>query len=118
MNARKSLFFAAFFIFLGAPGCSSAVPTPPLGEHGEGDASVEVPYPPPPAQVEILPDPPDDGVARIWVDGEWTWRARRWTWTSGHWVLPQPGAVYAPPQTIRLNDGTLMHRPGGFRLAP
>lgn len=104
-------------VFVGPLGCGASVPTPPLGAHGPGDASWVVPFPPPPARVEILRDAALDG-SKVWVDGQWVWETNRWVWRPGSFQLPQPGAVYAPPETVRLADGTLIHRPGVWRMAP
>lgn len=84
----------------------SALPTPTIGPH-EGDELTVVPYPPPPARVEIVPERPRDQRA-VWIDGEWTFQAHRWSWQSGRWELPPPSAHYAPGATVRLSDGTLV----------
>lgn len=87
--------------------CGGAlVPTPEVGPH-VGELPIAVPYPAPPARVEIIPDaPPDKGA--VWVDGQWLYQSHRWVWTAGSWVVPQPDAYYAPPASVRLADGTLM----------
>jgi hypothetical protein len=95
-------------IFLGGLGaCGDAtLPTPKLGSHS-GDELIVVPYPPPPARVEIIPARPADKRS-VWIDGEWVFQAQRWTWQAGRWVVPDPRAYYAPPTTVRLSDGTLV----------
>lgn len=108
----------ALAALLSVAGCGGGLATPPLGAHEAGEPSLVVPYPPPPARVEIVRPPPADDVERVWVDGQWRWEANRWVWHSGDYQLPQPGAVYAPPETVRLADGTLIHRPGRWRIAP
>jgi len=74
---------------------------------------VEVRYPPPPARVEIVPDPPREGA--VWIDGEWTWRGQRWAWKRGRWVMPPPDAAFAPWTSVRNGDGTLYWAEGQWR---
>jgi hypothetical protein len=75
-------------------------------------ALVEVPYPPPPARVEAVPEPPSERA--VWIDGEWIWK-RRWSWKAGRWVVPPPGARYAPWTTVRDRTGTLYFAAGTWR---
>jgi hypothetical protein len=83
----------------------SLLPTPRLGDHVKAkDVPVVVPYPPPPARVDIVPKEPPNSV---WVDGQWEWQARRWVWRPGAWEIAPPHACYAPPLTNRSSDGTL-----------
>lgn len=90
--------------------CGSSLPSPVLGTHPAGCAAfVEVPYPPPPAKVEMVPEKPREGA--IWVDGEWVWRGRRWDWETGGWVMP-PAGHYAPWVLVRRDDGSLYHARG------
>jgi hypothetical protein len=65
---------------------------------------VEVPYPPPPALTELVPEPPRrPGV--VFVDGGWTWRGRYYVWQRGGWVQPKPG-LRLSPWTVRYTaDG-------------
>jgi hypothetical protein len=78
-------------------------------------ALVEVPYPPPPARVELVPDRPYDDA--VWVDGEWTWQGRRWAWRPGRWVVVPPGVFFSPWTTVRAADGTLYIAEGAWRNA-
>lgn len=78
-------------------------------------ALVEVPYPPPPARVEIVPDPPADDA--VWVDGEWVWQGGRWAWRAGRWVVVPPGVAFAPWTSVRSSNGTLHVAEGTFRDA-
>lgn len=93
----------------------TALPTPLLGSH-EGDELIVVPFPPPPARVEIIPPRPVDKRA-VWLDGEWRFEAHRWRWQAGRWEVPQPNAVYAPATTVRLGDGTLVWFAGTWHIA-
>jgi hypothetical protein len=92
-------------------GCSGSLPTPPEVPHPER-AYVEVPYPPPAALVEEVPEPaPPDTV---WVDGHWIWRGRYYVWQRGGWVKPPPGAAYATWRSRLVDDGRLLFAPGAW----
>ncbi|MEB2312616.1 MAG: hypothetical protein OZ921_06610 [Sorangiineae bacterium] len=52
---------------------------------------VTVDYPPPPAQIEVLPPSPGDECA--WMDGHYEWDGRRWAWRAGGWVEPPAGCA-------------------------
>lgn len=78
-------------------------------------ALAEVPYPPPPARVEGVPNEPAAGA--VWIDGEWVWQARRYAWKAGRWLVPPPGARFAPWTTVRDARGTLFLASGTWRDA-
>jgi hypothetical protein len=65
---------------------------------------VEVPYPPPPALSELVPEAPErPGV--VFLDGGWTWRGQYYVWQRGGWVQPKPG-LRVTPWTLRYTtDG-------------
>lgn len=87
--------------------CRASLPVPVLGTHPPGCAAfVEVPFPPPPARVEMVGERPREGA--VWVDGEWVWRGKRWSWEPGGWVMP-PDGFYAPWVLVRREDGSLYH---------
>lgn len=97
----------AFVLSLVLAACGSSLPTPVTGTHPPGCAAfVEVPYPPPPARVEMIPEKPREGA--VWVDGEWAWRGKRWSWEKGGWAMP-PEGFYAPWVLVRREDGSLYH---------
>jgi hypothetical protein len=96
----------ALALFAASAGCSRNLPTPFIGPH-RGEQPIAVPYPPPPARVEIIPDRPASPKGTVWIDGEWSFQAHRWVWIPGRWQLPVIGAYYAPGTTARLADGTL-----------
>jgi hypothetical protein len=73
----------------------------------------EVPYPPPPAQVEDVPRAPSGDA--VWIDGEWTWQGRRWAWKAGRWVVPPRDAAFSPWTTVRDLRGTLYFAEGTWR---
>lgn len=77
------------------------------------EALVQVPYPPPPARVEFVPDSPDGDA--VWVDGEWVWQGRRYAWKPGRWVRAPSGAAFAPWATVRDSMGGLYIAEGTWR---
>lgn len=96
-----------------ASACSSSpLRLPEIGPHVD-EAPVIVPYPPPPARVEIVPPAP--GKTEVWVDGQWIWRGNRWVWQAGGWQITPKNSYYAPPVTLRQQDGSLAYFEGGFR---
>jgi hypothetical protein len=110
---RRLLVVAAIVALAGCAG-GTIVPVPTTGPH-VGEAPVLVPYPPPPARVEVVGKAPSTMNDAVWIDGEWLWKSRRWVWQGGHWDLPLPGGYYAPPVTVRLADGALAHYPGAWK---
>lgn len=99
------LFLAAF----GLAGCGHEWPSPALIAH-PASALRRVPYPPPPARVELVPDEPEEGA--VWVDGNWVWRGRRWVWRFGQWVEPVAGVRWAPNVTARNATAVLYYAEG------
>jgi hypothetical protein len=112
-NRRCAGERAAALVAIGVSlgGCAARIPLPAETSH-EGDTPVVVPYPPPPAQVEMVGPPPDD--AAVWVDGSWRWTGTAWTWTEGEWERPPSGARYAPPIVVRQSNGELVYFPGSW----
>ena len=97
--------------------CGSRFPTPPTGPHPAGSTNfIDVPFPPPPARVEVVPPAPRDPGA-VWVDGEWAWQGKRWAWLPGGWVVPPRGAYFAPWLVYRLDNGRLLFAPGAWHAA-
>lgn len=90
-----------------AAGCGSSVLEAPVGAHPTNDA-VQVPYPPPPAKVEELPQRPSGRC--VWVDGYWDF-SERWEWQPGEWVVPQPHCRLAPMELRRQAGQLLYARP-------
>jgi hypothetical protein len=89
--------------------CGSSLPDPKSTTQ-LANAFVEVPYPPPAALVEVVPDRPDHDA--IWVDGNWVWRGRHYVWQRGGWVHAPTGAAYASWQAYLARDGRLLFAPG------
>lgn len=90
--------------------CSSGLPAPDSAKH-PARAFIEVPYPPPAALVEVVPDPPEGCV---WVDGHWIWRGSYYVWQRGGWLRPPADARYATWQSVFARDGRLLFAPGAW----
>jgi len=88
--------------------CGSSLPDPQSTTHLANDF-VEVPYPPPAALVEVVPDRPDHHA--LWVDGNWVWRGRYYVWQRGGWVHAPADAAYASWQAYLTRDGRLLFAP-------
>lgn len=87
----------------------------PLAEQPKEAEPVVVPYPPPPAKVDVIVEAPSTMANPAWLDGQWKWRGRRWLWEPGRWVDLAPGQVYAPPFVVRRSDGELLWYVGVLR---
>ena len=86
---------------LAALACGSGLRTVPTGSAPTAHAeSIIVEYPPPPAEVEVIPD--DPGAPCAWMDGYWDWAGRRWNWVPGAWVVPPEGCYRSTPVTVWL----------------
>ncbi|HEX2674046.1 MAG TPA: hypothetical protein VHM25_24390 [Polyangiaceae bacterium] len=92
-------------------GCSGSLPTPPRGEHPLS-AFVEVPYPPPAALAETVPEKPRGDA--VWVDGEWNFHGEGYVWRRGGWVATPQGSHFAPWQAWYRSDGRLMMARGSW----
>ncbi len=94
--------------------CNHGLPHPPYSAH-TSEELVQVPFPPPPARVETVPQPPASGAR--WIEGEWSWRGRRWAWKQGYWAPPSADGTYSPWQMTRNEAGTIFFAPGTWRDA-
>jgi hypothetical protein len=93
-------------LLLALTSCGSALPAPPAAQHPLS-AYREVPYPPPAALAETVPDRPErDGL--VWLDGEWVFHGRGFVWRRGGWVAPPPSTRFARWRTYYRRDGRLM----------
>jgi hypothetical protein len=91
------------FVALLAAGCGGSLPLP-RQTAPSSDAFFEVPYPPPPALSELVPQrPPGKNV--VFQDGGWTWRGRYYVWQRGGWVAPDATARFCPWAFRYLADG-------------
>lgn len=86
-----------------------SLPLPESAEHRAEDFQ-QVPYPPPAALAETVPEPPLG--ERVWIDGEWAFRGKTYVWQRGGWIAPPSGARYAPWQFLLTPDGRLLYAPG------
>jgi hypothetical protein len=69
------------------------------------DQVIEVPAPPPPERVEVIPARPSETVA--WRPGYWRWEHDEWVWIAGHYVeRPHPEAVWIPGHWIYHSWGS------------
>lgn len=108
------LRYAGILVAIATTACLPPLSGPPLGPQEQADPLV-VPYPPPPARVDVVQDPPAEQKNPVWVDGQWLWRGRRWVWEAGEWVDLAPGQLYAKPIVVRRSDGQLVWFEGTFR---
>src|SRR5579859_6119694 len=92
--------------------CGSSLRGPPAAVQ-PGDAFAEVPYPPPAAKVEYVPERPRSDAR--WVDGQWRWEDGRWRWERGGWYLVPRGIGFARWETRRTPDGRLIFAPATWR---
>jgi hypothetical protein len=106
----------ALLLLAALAGCGG-LPVPKTGPH-EGEDPVAVPSEPPPGKVELVPERPRAMKNPVWVDGEWVWKGHRWAWQDGKWEDARPDMYYAPPTTVRLGDGTLVHFGGLWKPVP
>lgn len=91
-------------------GCGGSLPGPTSTEHPLS-AYVEVPYPPPAALAETVPERPHHAGV-VWIDGEWQYRGRAFVWRRGGWVLAPADSRFAPWRAWYRRDGRLMLAPG------
>lgn len=88
-----------------SPGCGSSVALVPESppESARVRKPTRVPYPPPPAEIEVLPLRRRDEC--LWRDGFWTWKGASFRWTNGAWVVPPEGCTYAKPEARWEKNG-------------
>jgi hypothetical protein len=99
---------------MGGFSCGSHLPQPASATQPP-DAFHEVPYPPPPAKVEYVPDRPRKDA--VWVNGQWRWLTTDWRWERGGWYAVPPGVGFARWETRRERDGRLSFAPASWRDA-
>ena len=104
--------YAACIVLIALGACRAGLPRPPYAEQTSADLK-QVPFPPPPARVEFVPDEPSSDA--VWIDGEWEWFGRAWAWKRGRWVVPPAEAAFSPWTTVRGADGMLYLAPGTWR---
>ena len=104
------VLLAGITLLIGA--CAPRVPVPPTGPHTH-DTPELVPYPPPPARVELIP--PTPGPDALWIDGHWMWTAGGYAWRAGGWEQARAGAHYAPATMVRRSNGELLYYVGSWQ---
>jgi hypothetical protein len=85
---------------------SPSLPAPSAAQHPLS-AFREVPYPPPAALAEMVPERPDR-PGLVWIDGEWVFHGSSFVWRRGGWVAPPPAGRFATWQSWYRRDGRLM----------
>jgi hypothetical protein len=98
-------------ILASTAGCGGALPEPAQIQQHER-AYETVPYPPPAAFVELVPEATSNEL--VWVDGYWTWQGTRYLWVRGGWVKPPEGARYARWKVSFHSDGTIWMAPSAW----
>jgi hypothetical protein len=93
-----------------AAGCGASLPQPRQAA-SPPDSFIEVPYPPPAALSELVPEPPPGRKDVVFQDGGWTWRGRYFVWKRGGWVAPAPGTRFCPWSFHYLDDGRALFSP-------
>lgn len=101
-------------------GCGSTLQLPARSGHTP-EEFIEVPFPPPAARSDVVPQRlhPDS----LWIDGEWHWQGAHWRWRRGAWVRPPAGATLARSETKWagarvLHAASVFHLASGESLAP
>ncbi|MEN9577924.1 MAG: hypothetical protein RJA70_933 [Pseudomonadota bacterium] len=98
------------WIALAQIACSRTLPAPALTAH-PSTAYFAVPYPPPAALAETVPERPGNADV-VWIDGEWIYRGQSFVWSRGGWVAPPLVGRFAPWRVWYQNDGRLMMAAG------
>jgi hypothetical protein len=93
-------------------GCAHSVVLPAGTQHPKA-AYVVVPYPPPAALAETVPERPDR-AGLVWLDGEWMYRGSTFVWRRGGWVVAPPAGRFATWQTRYTDDGRLLMASGSW----
>jgi hypothetical protein len=93
--------------------CGTSLPGPAKTPQPQS-AFVEVPAPPPPAQLERVPARPR--APSVWVDGTWEWTGSTWRWRDGGWFeKPADGIFYAEPTLSRPQGPRLLFAGASWR---
>jgi hypothetical protein len=91
--------------------CSGYLKAPPAAQH-PASAFEEVPYPPPAALSETVPEKPETDV--VWLDGEWQFRGSSYVWRRGGWVVAPQAGRFAPWELRYTSDGRLLMANGSW----
>jgi hypothetical protein len=80
------------------------------------DAYEAVPYPPPAALSELVPEEPE-GTDVVWIDGSWVFRGNYYVWQRGGWVENPKGAAFAEWKVRYAPDGRVEYAASSWRDA-
>jgi len=94
-------------------GCGDSLPRPKTIEQ-PADAFEMVPYPPPAALSELVPERPG-GTRTVWIDGSWVFRGNYYVWQRGGWVEEPDGAGFAAWKLRYADDGHIEYAPSSWR---
>ncbi len=75
---------------------------------GPAPVVVLAPNPPPQAEVEFRPPPPQNEPNAVWQPGHWRWLGQsgaKWQWVAGGYVMPPPGYRQWVPGQWSLQAG-------------
>jgi hypothetical protein len=95
-----------------AVGCGS-LPRPRLVSP-PNDAYEAVPYPPPAALSELVPEEPE-GKDVVWIDGSWVFRGNFYVWQRGGWVENPRDAAFADWKVRWTPDGRVEYAASSWR---
>lgn len=93
--------------------CADSLPRPAIVSPPD-DAYEVVPYPPPAALSEFVPERPS-GRDVVWIDGSWVFRGNYYVWQRGGWVENPEGAAFAQWKVRYTKDGRVEYAPSAFR---
>jgi hypothetical protein len=96
-------------------GCGDSLPRPKFIEQ-PSDAFEAVPYPPPAALSELVPERPS-GKSLVWIDGSWVWRGHYYVWQRGGWTESPTDIGFAEWKLRYTDDGRLEYAPSAWRDA-
>lgn len=99
----------AFVLSLNSIACGSTLPSPDSATHAKS-AYVDVPYPPPAALAEVVPEAPAR-TGLVWVDGDWSFRGKSYVWKRGGWFSIRSYIRYAPSVVQYEMDGRVLFAP-------
>ena len=100
---RYAAWSAGALLILAA--CATDMPSAHAHKIIYEDQVIEVPGPPPPEQVEVVPTAPSETV--VWRRGHWKWEHNEWVWEPGRYVeRPHPEAIWVPGHWVYRSWGS------------
>ncbi len=82
-------------------------------EPAYGPSVAVVDVPPPPPYAEVVPLPPFEGA--VWIGGYWGWSGGRHEWVGGRYERARPGYGWRPHAWVHENGGWHLHEGGWAR---